>query len=232
MRVRSVLVLSVVAVLLVATAAQATPLYQFVVSPSTTSTTPGSTVNVTVSLQQLGGTELTLHGLVNTGVSLFWSDSPEPASPSMVLTTPDVYPDDYPGNVYNANTKNITPNATFGSVWDQSTYPTDPGGTYSDIGYAQLTEGNFAAIKASTILLGTFTFTAGGPGTTLLRATDYDPTGDDNVTPLVSGAPIVLDSLIADGTASITVTPEPSTLVLSAIAALGFLGLRLRRKAA
>jgi hypothetical protein len=79
------------------------------------------------------------------------------------------------------------------------------------------------------VLLGTFTFTgANTPGVTNITASRYTTGGsyivDDNLNEY--------DALTAVASATITTTPEPSTLVLGGIAALALLVLRRRRAAA
>jgi hypothetical protein len=63
---------------------------------------------------------------------------------------------------------------------------------------------------ANRILLGTFTFTGLALGTTSISVTDL--TGGDD---LVTGLGNALDSLITSGSATLTVTPEPSSVALS-----------------
>jgi hypothetical protein len=158
------------------------------------STTVGSTVAVEVFLVQSGGsTGLTSTGLTAAGVSLSFNQA--------IANVP--------------NTSAITPNPAF-----------DTNQTSVGTGIAKLNEQStvgpvFAPSSgpnAGAILLGTFTFTGVSLGTTTaVTGLPQAPPFQNNV--LADGT--LLDSMISNSSAVITVVPEPGTLVLTSVLAFG-----------
>jgi hypothetical protein len=96
---------------------------------------------------------------------------------------------------------------------------TSNGGTTS----ANLTVHNSSPVftgsgaDANRILLGTFTFTGLSNGTGVVVTTLPDPSGANNV----DGMGNVLDSMISNSSTTITVVPEPGTLLLTGLLAAG-----------
>ena len=176
-----------------ASEAKADLIYEF--DQSNYSVLPGATVDVSVFLTQTGATDvLTTEGLDSIGGKVFFNDPTLPTDPAVVLSESD-----------------ITSNAAFDDSGLEMTV-LDPGisaGIEDSIGTSS------SPVMGSSILLGTFRFTAGNVvgEVTNLRATDFDPTvGNDSI---VSGTNFTgLDNLLgADATATITVSavPEPGT---------------------
>jgi hypothetical protein len=195
-------------------------LYEFSFNQSNFTVSPGGTVDVPVFLRETvsPGEVSLLHdfGLVGAGVKVTFDVPPVPAHPARVLSAAD-----------------IIPNPAFDLIGDRSVTPGSS---------AQLLEGTFLApaVKAQgsgpvyDILLGTFRFTAGSEAgeVTHLRAGDFDITGNFNVVNTLP--PTVLDPLIREGTATITVVlavvPEPAALILTALGGAGLLGYAWRRR--
>lgn len=208
------------------------PSYQFVFDKSNYTVAPNGTVTVGVSLQETFNPQTDTpvlapgtDGLVGAGVQV-QTVSPFPSSPASVKNITDingaaafstfVLPQlPVPGTTTGAGLLELAPGAVFGTV------------TFSS-----------PLLEIVDLPLGTFTFTAGGvPGqvTTLSALNTTIAPGvpsSNNVT--TSG--IVLDPLIAPGSATITVVgsvvPEPSGLALVFVGLVGFAGRRLRRKTA
>jgi hypothetical protein len=78
-----------------------------------------------------------------------------------------------------------------------------------------------------SILLGTFTVTATKGGSATFATADPDPNASNTAT----GTGTVLDSQIQNASLTVTVVPEPSTLLLVGAAAVGW-GVVRRRRAA
>ena len=123
-----------------------------------------------------------------------------------------------------ANTAAITPNPAF-----------DFASKNTGTGSATLNEsqnGGTAPVTspsgdANRILIGTFTFTGVNAGTTTVLTADPHALADDNV--LHNGT--VLDSMIANSSAAVTVNavPEPGTLLLTGFVAAGLALTSVRR---
>jgi hypothetical protein len=114
---------------------------------------------------------------------------------------------------------------TKGSAWDSSTSTTGANAklnVFQDVS-APVTAPNSGA-DANRILIGTFTFTALSNGTTSIITADPSSSND---TILANGT--VIDGLITNSSAAITVTPEPGTVVLTGLLATGIGGAALRR---
>ncbi len=164
------------------------------------------TIDIRIYLVQTGGsTGLSSSGLVSSGVKLT-----------------------YGGTVANvANTGDIFQNAAFDDTPNKSV-------TGTDATLRQATDLNgpvtapLAGADANRVLLGTFRFTGLTVGSELTLTTDPNafPVGNN-----VLDDGTVLDSLIANDSAVITVTaiPEPGTMLLSGILALGVAGGAVRR---
>ncbi|HJZ94743.1 MAG TPA: hypothetical protein VKE40_28010 [Gemmataceae bacterium] len=125
-----------------------------------------------------------------------------------------------------ASTGAITANPAF----DFATKSTGTGSASlnltQDSGSAPVTAPTSGA-DANRILIGTFTFTGVNAGTTTVLTSDPHLLSDDNV--LHNGS--VLDSMIANSSAAITVNaiPEPGTLVLTGLFAAGLAAASIRR---
>lgn len=225
MRVRSVLVFSVVAFLFAASVAQAITLipgtFNWSVSGAGYSNgnftiAPGASTTASIYLQNVGGNALTTSGgtgLFGMGATVAWSGGSASISQvdyNSVFTNAlvDIDGVDDPLQILPGdNTANISDYATAGKK-----------GTLVTAGTYQILLGTYVieagAGTATQFTIGPYALSMGG-GTVA---------ADTNVTPL--------DSLIPNLSFTVNSVPEPSTLVLSAIAALGFFGLRLRRKTA
>jgi len=193
---------------LVASIASAEPTYQWVFDQSFYHVKLGETVDVSVYLEETieeGDTPILDSsrgdGLGSIGLSVYFSD--EPSDPAKVLNDSDV--SENPAFDYVERAIAMADHAELNELIldnDPVYGVEDPANTFR-------------------VLAGTFTFTRGNvPGEkTLIWATDLDPNQDDT---LDSPGNVVLDSLIADGTAII---PEPSTIMilLGALAAIPFL---------
>jgi hypothetical protein len=211
MQVRLMKLVLTAAIVFGAGAAGASPNYQYVFDKPNYTASPGATVDVLVYLQETGASVLKDDGLIGSGVTVRFDDSPRPGHPAKVLSTTDV------ANV-----------SAFELLWSKDAQPS--------AGYADLSLGTFGAVYgtetpagsgAYLLPLGRFTFTAGAaPGeVTYIRATDFSPSTDDTV--YYRGGnpsdPVALDSLIHDGTATILTVPEPSVLMLLGSTGLAYL---------
>jgi hypothetical protein len=211
----SQLVITVVAISIsFSTVAQAASTYQFVFDQANYDVAPGGTVAVHVFLREMLGpvspSVLDTEGLSSAGVEVSFNNAPLPTDPAKVL-----------------DTFGIIPNPLFDGSGGMGLVNGISAGFHMEIFASSpvvLPTGGPSVFDA---LLGTFIFTAGVvPGeVTHLVATDFNPLFDDNITGLSN----VLDSLISDGFATITVVPEPSGLLLAAISALGFIAAGRRR---
>jgi hypothetical protein len=194
-------VAAALAALFTGTAARADYVYEFdsgSTPMSSFTVAAGSTVTVNVYLKELdtNGT-LQSQGLQSAGVNVI-SDAPSAASV--------------------ASASAIAANPGFANQSNSVS-----GGT------ATLQADNFgnanivfpASGDPNRILLGSFTFTGNAAGTANLTAQNIDPTGEFSYN--VTGSGNSLDSLISNGTATITVTavPEPGGLLLGGLAAAG-----------
>ena len=199
-------------------AAHADLLYEF--NQANYSVAAGGSVLVDVFLHQTDPTAiLSTVGLSSAGVRVHFDEPPLPSQPAKVLGLGDLL-----GNAaFNdpaSPVKDLVANHSAGLF------------EFGDLDPAHFT-GVFAV--GDRILLGTFRFTAGSIGgqVTHLRAGDFNAQLDDTVA--MNGD--VLDRLIADGSATITVEqgtfviPEPSALLLLGCGALGLLGRGWRRNA-
>ena len=230
MRARSVLVFSVVALLFVASVAQADEVfgtYSWLFNGAPTKNyiaTPGSTVTVSVALLEVGGNTLSgfyeavaphsgnIGGLSGMGATMNWSGGPAYVNAVSDITINSSFtswaaPDPGILNEYGPGTASIT---DYYAVYNGSgVLGTAGGGGYE-------------------IQLGTFTFQAGATaGVTQLDLGAFGDAGGGGTAVNDDGG-TGIDASIPDGYCTITTTPEPSTLVLSGIAGLAFLGLRLR----
>jgi hypothetical protein len=200
--------------------ASAGVIYGFQFDQSNYVVNAGGTVNVAVYLRESFGagdsTLLNAEGLFGGGVRVYFNEPPVPSDRAEVLALGDILP-----NLAFDNTA---------TVYDL--VPATSAGFFSNVGVSPLPASAVSAPSYHQVLLGTFTFTAGlNPGEiTRLRATDFDATLEDNIT---NATFTVLDSLIADGTATITVSgvhavPEPATLIVWSL--LSCMGLAARRR--
>ncbi len=215
MRIRSAIVAAVLALLPGRAAAD----YAFTFYDPNTSTftnsftvAQGATVNVQVYLAQTNGsTGLTSVGLSAGGVALSYDPT--------VATV--------------ANQAAITPNSAFDTAQTSVVIQPDPMGTASLSEQQVFSASVFAPTTGTTagaVLLGTFTFTGVSAGSTLTLTAEAHSGFDNNVL----GDHTVLDSMIANSSATITTTsavPEPDTLLLGSLLAAGLgAGVVLRRR--
>jgi hypothetical protein len=165
---------------------------------TTFSVAAGSTVNVQVYLAQTNGTTTLTAGpgLKDGGVGLSFNQA--------IATVP--------------STSAITPNAAF----DTSTKSVGTG--TASLNVFQSTSSPVLAPTSGTtagaILLGTFSFTGVSAGSTFAVTAQPHPAPFSNN---VLGDGTVIDSMIANASAVITVTavPEPGSLLLAGLAAAG-----------
>jgi hypothetical protein len=189
-------------------AAAAAPTYSFTFDQTDYPVAPGGKVDVTVYLQETVGSGSSVldaggAGMFCAGV-LLTDVAPLPINPAVVLLASHIVKngsfDDSPTREVIATTAGLK--EAMISPFD-SVHADDP--TPGRLHYS--------------MTIGTFTFTAGTtPGEiTHVEASRFSAgLGDYNITGL--GEP--LDSLIGPASCSITVLPEPSSLVLTGIAAL------------
>jgi hypothetical protein len=213
MRLRS-FVLAAVAVLLLGGSARADFVYEFAQGGTfgnSFSVNQGSTIAIQVYLaQQNGSTNLTNPGLVDGGVSLNFSAT----SPFTISSTSNISPN---------SSQFAGPNTTSLSTSSGTTTATVQVHNSSPV-VASTTDASGNAV----ILLGTFTFTGSTPGSGNTLTALPDPSSNNNV----DGNNVVLDSMIHNSTAAITVVavPEPGSLLLAGLAAAGFAGGAWRRR--
>jgi hypothetical protein len=171
----------------------------------------GNTVDIRVYLLQTGGsTNLTAAGLTDGGVSLQFSSS---------------------GHFTVSSASNITPNSAQFAGPNNTSLTTNAGTTsatlqvHNNSGVLAPTTG----ADANRILLGTFRFTGTSIGSGLTVTALPDPMNPNNV----DGNGVNLDSMIHSSSASISVVPEPGSLILAGLAgsALCFGAWRRRRAA-
>jgi len=174
--------------------------YTYVFNQSNYTATPGGTpIAVAVFLQETGSSLLKDAGLIGVGIRVSWQGGPASATA-------------------------VAPNSDFGLYSSSSVETT----------YADLSEFALSGVTATetypgsgvySVPVGTFTFAPGATGgVTTLTTADIDPDNNgDTATAVYNGVSTSLDTLIINGTATITVTPEPSTLVLLATGLLGLL---------
>jgi hypothetical protein len=199
------------AMVLWAAAVSAGPV-SFVFGQAAYSAAAGGKVNVPVYWQETVGEgetsvlDLALAvGMFGQGVQVRWDDPVMPSHPATVVSTADI---------------------AYNPVFD------DAGSMHRSVtaSYAQLSEvtdflsfgyGNEVSPGAWRQLIGTFSFTAGSvPGeVTHLGATRYvGPLGTEDY--IIDANGTAYDGVTAIATATITVTPEPSGLMLLGMAAL------------
>jgi hypothetical protein len=212
MRLRSC-VLATIAALLLGGSARADFVYEFAQGGTFQNSflvNQGSTINIQVYLAQTTpSTNLTSPGLIDGGASLQFS-----ASAPFTVTS----------------SGNITPNPQFAGP--NNTSVSTSGGTTT----ATVQVHNATPVVATTtdpsgnaaILLGTFTFSGVSAGTGITFTALPDPSSSNNV----DGNHVVLDSLVHNSSAAITVVavPEPGSLLLAGLAATGFAGAAWRRR--
>jgi hypothetical protein len=166
----------------------------------------GSTFGIEVWLTQTGNTNgLSTIGLNQAGVQLNGYNN---STVTVASITPN---DDAHSGAFNAvNSSTTINNATSTAILTE--------------GYSSSTTG----LKGTSVYLGTYTFTAGSPGTTSTVTAVAFPGQDNNV--LADGT--VIDGLIANSNLAITVVavPEPGTLMLGGFLAAGIAGCCWRRR--
>src|SRR5262245_56869422 len=123
-----------------------------------------------------------------------------------------------------AGTGAITANPAFDFASKSTGTGTASLNVLQDSGSAPVTAPTSGA-DANRILIGTFTFTGVNNGIATVVTSDPHTLADDNV--LHNGT--VLDSLIANSSATITVVPEPGSLVLTGLFAAGLAAASVRR---
>jgi hypothetical protein len=213
MTLRLLTVLATTAVALTAGPARAG--YEFTFDSSNYTVAVGQTVTVSLYLTQTGGTtSLSTAGLASGGAQLNYNST-------------------------YLNNSSITPNNTnYSSTASGSNTGFDPSNnvTRTSSGSSVLTvaqSGTEAAVtppsgNPNSILLGTFQFTGVSAGTSLTLTSQAFPGSDVNVL----GNGTVIDSLIQNSSAVITVTavPEPGSLILGGLAVTGIAGTWVRRR--
>jgi hypothetical protein len=187
-------------------ACSAAPVFQYVFGQDTYTLTTRGTVNVPVYLQETvaaGDTPVLAPsgvGLLTAGVQVLFSDLPQPIQPARIMAVSDIMADqafDFP----TPSLTTVGARLSLGALLNPAVH------------------GQEHSPGVYWVLLGTFRFTAGAIGgeSTPIRATDYDPGFDDVVT---VGMQVLDNRPIHDGTATITTTPEPGTMMMLAAAVL------------
>jgi hypothetical protein len=218
MRYFLILLATAVGIALSATDAQAGYEFRFANSSGTEMTSftiagVSSTVDIRVYLVATGSdaTDLQTDGLKSYGVQLNYSGS----ATAKVVSTSD-----------------ITNNAAFTGV-DGKAIENDGGATDWARSRDSIGTGSVASTTNGSeerILLATFRFTGLSLGDTLVFSADPTSTTDT-----VLGDNTVIDTLINGQSGTISVVPEPGSMMLCGLAVLGMVGVgyrRLRRKAA
>lgn len=188
-------------------AAIAAPSYRFAFDRANYDVAPGMTVNVTVSLEEIPGSEtpvLDANGVGMFGVGIMLADvAPLPADPALVLLEMDIAPNSLFTEDITRSVSTVPPiAASLAEFTDFESFIHADDSTPGQASYF--------------LTIGTFTFTAGlTPGVTHIQMDRY-PFGDVNIT----GQIMSLDDQIATATATITVVPEPPALTLVIVAAL------------
>ncbi len=168
----------------------------------------GGMVDVSVYLQETGGTVFRDSGLTGAGIKIRFNDPPVPSNPAKIMALAD-----------------ITNISAFELQWSKSAQP--------QAGYADLLLGTFDYVYGTEVSpdvyripLGKFRFSAGTVlgQVTNIRATDYDLSSGDVVYYDNELNPVELDGLFNDATATITTVPEPVAILLSVIAGLSLSG--------
>ena len=194
--------------LLLTRSASAELIYEF--GQSDYVATPNATVDVDLYLRQTNGeTILSDFGLISVSGQILFNETPGPAEPAEVLSTAD-----------------ITINPQFDDPF--LTMPTlDPGTSAGMLGVVDISSPEVFA-NQDRIHLATFSFTVGSIQDEVpnLRATDLDDLFEDTL----AGNGQLLDALISDGMATITVVPEPSQLAALGCLVAGAVGWRRRRQ--
>jgi hypothetical protein len=202
--------LAVLALAAFASSAQAEYYFEFA-SGTTVSNTftvnQGSTININVYLAQDGTTStgLTQYGLNSAGVAL------NIQNPAITTVTA------------------VTPNSQFGYA------STTTGANPSVSEYITSSQGVTPSTVSNAVLLGTFTFSGVSAGTTATITALPGQNPDNVLNDGTNGNPgTAIDSMIANASAVITVAavPEPGTLVLTGLVAVGVAGAYLRRRGA
>lgn len=180
-----------IALLLSSQTAKAALSYAYTFDQSTYNVAANATVNVEVFLQETGanGDPFVLApsgvGLTGTGVTVSYPSG----GVATVASASDIA-----GN-------SAFDNGGFGIATSLSS--TSAGFTQSILFNPNVT-GSLTAPETYEVLLGTFTFTAGpATGSEIITASEFDP----SLSEVITGNGAVLDSLIADGTATIDVGP-------------------------
>jgi len=196
--------------------ALASPIYQFAFDQANYNVAPGGTVNVIVYLKEtpgLGTSVLDTGGVGMFGAGVVLTDiAPLPTNPARVLAASDITPNSLfndTGSGKRAVTTTPPITATLSEATDFSVFVHADNPTPGQTDYF--------------MTIGTFKFAAGStPGITYLQ-TGSNLGGDVNIT----GDVLALDSSISNASATITTTPEPSSLVLIGTALLSLVAFRL-----
>lgn len=202
---------------LIASAAQGAVIYEYRFDQSQYFVLPGQVFTVNVYLRETfepgDSTLLDSEGLFGAGVRVTFDGSPAPSDPAKVVANTD-----------------IAPNILFDGATSTDIVPGSSAGFTAIVDVASAAVTSPTGTTFNEILLGQFTFTAGmvTNEVTQLLATDFDPATDDNVT---NASLTVLDSRILTASATVTVVPEPATMVLmvSFMAPLAFGASRARK---
>jgi hypothetical protein len=196
--------------------------YQFTFDSTNYTVGVGQTVNINLYLTQTGSTTgLSSTGLQSGGVQLNYNTTY--VGNSLITPNNNTYSGSAPIGFDPANNTAIIGNGSNGLAIGQSALVVGQLGSESPV-----KAGSGSPNTSNSILLGTFQFTGVSAGSSLTLTSAAFPGSDVNV--LADGT--VIDSLIANSSAVITVTavPEPGTMILGGLLASGIAGGYLRRR--
>lgn len=209
MKIRGMILWAALAALAAAAPARAAYVYQFTDASgnaiSSASQTPNGSLTLQVYLLETGGTTtLRDNKLFSAGVRVTYDNPPGSGTPSGVTAV-----------------TSVQPNPQFDFVGTRSIGP-----AFTDLNEGVIQNPQVSPDANNRILIGNFTFSGINPGS--VQVTAIDIPGTNNT---LLGNATVIDSQIAAGSITITVVPEPGSLLLTGLAAVGFGCWRRRRSA-